>query len=106
VASARRLRDAPGYPRSRNALRDHRRRRRGEEHSLAPHIFQWNRDEVGDDLPRIIEVAADVGAEQFVVGGDVFACDWVARHVEIIRAGREILSLRGAKFSHLEGFFP
>ena len=50
--------------------------------------------------------AADVGAEQFVVGGDVFACDWVARHVEIIRAGREILSLRGANFSHLEGFFP
>ena len=40
-----------------------RRRRRGEEHSLALHIGQRNRDEVGHDQPRIIEVTADVGAK-------------------------------------------
>ena len=54
-----------------------RRRRRGEEHSLALHICQRNRDEVGHDLPRIIEEAADVGAKR----GEVFVpSKWAGSH--------------------------
>ena len=52
-----------------------RRRRRGEEHSFALHIGQRNRDEVGHDLPRIIEEAADVGTKR----GEMFVAQQVGR---------------------------
>ena len=57
-------------------LDDRRRSSRGEEHFLAPDIFQRYRNEVRDDERRIVQVAPNRGTER----GKVFGPGWVACH--------------------------